>query len=663
MTITVKTPDGGTASFPDGTPPDQITAVMRQKFGGPDPAQQQAQPQAPATAPAGTTPAGGMDMSGVMGQLYAAAHGLEDTASFGLADRVIAAPVAAARTLMGDPTSYDEAYANIKQRAADATDAHPITTLAGDAAGLLTGGGLLAKGVEAAGKAIPAVARAAEALAPKSAATIGRALTTGEKVGNIAKAAVIGGGVSAADTAGHGGDEDQILNSTALGAVAGPVLSKAGQLAVKAVRGPVDKGMALLADKLGEPISVLQNAFDNFRTSTGQIPTLAQIVGLKSQGELRLVAAGNPTVGELANQAAAESRATLPADLTRQVTTAVGQPDNISTLMQTRSANMTQAMDPIRNQPVPLTSRDAALLQDPRIRAATTPTPGLRNRVNDVVDNLAQHPAGVDSTLTVNDIETLRQGLRDRQGAFATAGRAGAARDVGELADNITDMARSAHPGYETALSGYENDSHFINAFEHGAAGREITDASDNGLIRSLNTQQGRMGYRSGVISRMVGRTNASEGSAANAADLLSGENATTQNLRTAVGTNNTDRLQDSANALRSGNESLQNIAPTNITPASEGVTSSDIAHGAAAAVLHSPAAVTYQLSKVLKKAGVIMSPEVQRVVGRYLFDPQMTQQGINLLRKARVDERDIKALTTGIAAATGIGASRLEGQ
>jgi hypothetical protein len=36
MTITVNTPDGGTASFPDDTPKDAIVGAMKSKFGGPD---------------------------------------------------------------------------------------------------------------------------------------------------------------------------------------------------------------------------------------------------------------------------------------------------------------------------------------------------------------------------------------------------------------------------------------------------------------------------------------------------------------------------------------------------------------------------------------------------------------------------------------------------
>ena len=36
MTITVNTPDGGTAEFPDGTDPGTITSAMKAKFGGPD---------------------------------------------------------------------------------------------------------------------------------------------------------------------------------------------------------------------------------------------------------------------------------------------------------------------------------------------------------------------------------------------------------------------------------------------------------------------------------------------------------------------------------------------------------------------------------------------------------------------------------------------------
>src|SRR5580704_3446850 len=35
MTITVNTPDGGTAQFPDGTPTSAMTSALQAKFGGP----------------------------------------------------------------------------------------------------------------------------------------------------------------------------------------------------------------------------------------------------------------------------------------------------------------------------------------------------------------------------------------------------------------------------------------------------------------------------------------------------------------------------------------------------------------------------------------------------------------------------------------------------
>jgi hypothetical protein len=44
VTITVNTPDGGTAQFPDGTPPSAMTSALQAKFGGPSGATAQADP-------------------------------------------------------------------------------------------------------------------------------------------------------------------------------------------------------------------------------------------------------------------------------------------------------------------------------------------------------------------------------------------------------------------------------------------------------------------------------------------------------------------------------------------------------------------------------------------------------------------------------------------
>jgi hypothetical protein len=64
------------------------------------------------------------------------------------------------------------------------------------------------------------------------------------------------------------------------------------------------KAMQTLAETIGETPKVLQDAYNSFQQLTGRIPSMAELVGLQSQGKLRDLAKANPTIAAASIKAA-----------------------------------------------------------------------------------------------------------------------------------------------------------------------------------------------------------------------------------------------------------------------------------------------------------------------------------------------------------------------
>lgn len=619
--ITVHTPDGGVAQFPDGTPPEAIQNAMRQKFGG---------------------PARASDKGGVV----AAVHGAIDTASFGLFDK--AAPYIGA-ALTGE--SVDQARGEIQGNESATSDAHPVASIAGDIAGVGLGGGVLSAGLKLA-KGIPVAGRVAEAVDSALAAR------KGQGVRNVARAATAGAAFSAADAAGHGGNADDVLLATAAGAITGPIAGKVITSALKAVSPAAQKAMRLLADKIGEKPEVLQNAFVNFKQQTGRNPTMAELVGLKTQGELRQVAADNPTVGAAMQGAQDSADAGRAASLPQRVQQIGGSTTDISTLSQARKATMTAAMNPIRDTKVPVNEDDLGLLMDRRVRAATNADPVLQRKINAVMQDLAFNPKGVSERLTVNDFDAIRKSLRGRQTVYANtmspSHNPHTAESYGNLADNIAQIAIDTEPGYGDALEQFGRDSDFIKGFKHGNSGKLVGEAERPDLISALNRPEGAQGHAVGVVSRLVKQAGDSEAGATAVARQLAQDGGLHGALQEALGSGAASRLQTVGRTEAGGARALGNVVSGG-APRAE-TTESNVmhaAHAAAAVTYHSPTAIGYHVSRIFG-GKLKLSPLVQQKVAQYLADPKMTQQGINLLRRAGASNEDLRRLATSIAASTG---------
>ena len=581
--------------------------------------------------------------------LYAFLHGAADTATFGLADKASAGLASGLSQLTDSPMSYSEALAKVKDNIGKLNANSPIASGAGDVAGLVVGGAGLARGAQALTKVPGVVGRVA------AGAGDALALKEGAPIANTLKTAAVGGGLSGADTALRGGSATDVALATGVGAVAAPVISKAAQVAIKTLQPASKKAMQLLATKIGESADTLERAYLNFAGATGRAPTMAELVGMKSSGELKTLASNNQIVGDAAIAAKEGADAARTTTLPQQVERITGAPpQDISSLTTARKERMTQAMEPIRDQPVALSDTETGLLSDPRVRQAVRADPHLRRRVNDAIESLEETGS---AELTVNEIDAIRKSLRGQQTAYAnpnsTSHNPHHAESFGQLADDIGGIATGQVPEYRAALDQFAEDSHYIKGFKHGLDGKNIGEAEKPDLIHALEQAHGQEGYASGAQSRISNAARSSESGAKKIAKDLSESGRTIDNASEALGPDAARRLRAAGTAETRAAQSLDTIAPSSPSP-DAGFSAWDAGQAVAAAASHSPAGIGFHLLRAIPNLTKTLPPKQQEVVARYLLDPRMTRQGINILRRAGASNADLRRLTLSIAAATG---------
>ena len=149
--ITVKTPDGGVATFPDGTPKEVIQDALRKKFGAPGPApttgpdavkawQERKAAEMGAKRPtAGTPPARQAEIDAKTefamndpGAMRSALAGATQGATFGFGDEM-----AAGLASLSPNVTYDDALARARGELENARAARPGLTIGAEVAGAL----------------------------------------------------------------------------------------------------------------------------------------------------------------------------------------------------------------------------------------------------------------------------------------------------------------------------------------------------------------------------------------------------------------------------------------------------------------------------------------------------------------------------------------------
>lgn len=560
--------------------------------------------------------------------------------TFGLNDYINAGARYAAQRIAGvhnpDDYSTDVAYSRGKSQG-EATG-HPIASTVGGVLGTVLGGAGIGAALKGA-KAIPGIAGLVDAAAPKA----------GQGLANAAKSAVTGAAVGGGLSVANGDDLPTAGRNAAISAVAGPIVGKVASTVASKIEpyaaatlgklipsfnpGKLSATSLASMDTLAKTLDVkpadLQAAYDSHIKLTGSLPNIAQLTDFASQGKLKALAAANPEIGEAAMTAASAGNAPLHIQLLdamkdKQNLAAMGmngRPQTSQGLLSARDTAMDTMMASkgptgvaLRDEPV---SDPTGLLGSAHIDYALRPDQQINARLNQVSPTLDAITSG---NPTIGDLENVRKALRDQQAKFMRpapgtdrAALPEMAKEFGDIANKVEGLGTSQHPDYGTALNGYRQISRYNTGFEHGLAGKAITDAPDDFTANDLTTHMGQAGYAHG-------------------------------------------------NALNRAQAALDAIAPNSVkqgaTP--DLGTAAKVAH---AAVAPTPSTFASVLNHV---SGLALPKNVQQVVAKQLFsnDPVVVKQGIANLSRARVSSDDIRKLGAAIGGSAGVGITQyLNGQ
>lgn len=576
--------------------------------------------QVPAEAPPPTAPASSHDAAAAEGlragqEESPVLAGISQAAmqgTFGLQNYVNAGMRWAAQRAVGtkNPDSFQDNLTYSRAKSEGEAGAHPIASTIGGTAGTIMGGAGIGTALKAA-KGVTIAGRLIEAAAPGKSA-----------VGNVAKSATINGGISGLVAVAQGDDLPTAGRQAAIGAVAGPVLSKTAQLALQKMTPVAQRAMMTLAKTLDEHPSTLAAANQAFTHITGDQAPLAMLTNLKSQGKLRALAAANDEIGQVAAEAANRGGAPLSQQLA-DVAAARTNPQSSAAMLDLRDRNMNDVMNQpapttgnlgLKDAPVSLnTQRKVDILMDPLVAHALRPDTRVANSAFGPGD---LHQAILNDTLTVGDLDHIRLQLRNQQAVHdsPTAGTSRnpeVAKAYGAAANAIEGLAGSAsggHPAYAQAMHQYRQISRYSTGFQHALDGKAMTEATDPNVVRDLAHPSG------------IGAAGFEHG-----------------------------RL------LRRGMDALDAIAPNTVRPQPEmgPADAVKVAHAVAAPSAISAAGIMSHLK------GTALPPQAQRIVADMLYskDPARVQQGIANLDRARVSSDDLRKLAGVIG---GVAAERI---
>ncbi len=391
------------------------------------------------------TPPEGKDL----GPVVAGVHGALDSATFGLGDEALSKML---------PSSM---YATYKANAEVTGQANPLSSLAGEGAGMVLGGGLLgltAKGL----RAVPVAGKLVQAAE----------LQKAQPFKNAVRMGTTGAALSGATAAASGDDPTQVGISAALGGVAGPVVGTVIGSGARMIGSASQKAWRLMADKIGEDPDVIQSAMQNYQAVTGRNPSMPEVLNMQSRGELQQVARANPNIAEPLNALDANP---TQAGLTR------------NRLSEARDANFKSAVDPIRDNIIPLNPNEMDVLQNEVLPAVSIAKASpLRSQIaNDV------NQGGI----SVGAADTIRQRLWQLHTSNPGQG-------YDELAKQVQQTAETRAPKYGDAMEQYRADSRFLDGFNHSMQGKSEGDAGDGLLRPALATDEGQAGLKLGQVTK-----------------------------------------------------------------------------------------------------------------------------------------------------------------
>lgn len=557
-----------------------------------------------------------------MGDLVSALNSLGDTASFGLAP-------AAMRGVQNflQPGSGDETAAKI----AAVNQAHPAGVVAGTLASIPVDMALTAP-IAAVAPAIPAV----NALVRGGgvAADLGRMAATGSVIGGL-------------NAATHGGDAlTGVGEGAVLGPVAGVLAKPIAAAAERLITPAATKAWRYLAGKLGENPDQLVGHITQYVTSTGRQPSLQQIVSDHDAGVIAQFGSNYPQAGQVLRAGAQASETALPTAARDAVDTAraglpaapqlIGNVDPATAshadILNARGQNMTNAMAPIRSNPVLITDPD--LIDDVQGQLSGRQLRGVKERLST-------------NTLTLDDADTIRQKLA------AKVEKPG--DDVDQIRQDFMAEITGQHPAYADLIDQYSHASRYADSFAHGASGAERGAASDAGLRASLASAEGEAGYRAGALSRTSRQAGGSPSAASGVLGDIS-RPGTAQDAFRSVAGNAATAAEDAAAALRQGQQTARATAPGALRPQPEGSSAAtNVGMGLAEAPIAPISAVRNVSRGLLQAVGAAprINPAMQRSIAQAMVsdNPAIRDHAVQLLRDAGVSDARLK-LIQNLAAA-----------
>jgi hypothetical protein len=537
MPVEIRAPDGTIARFPDGTPDEVITRVMRENFGGPT-----EQPQAPKTNRTSALEAG----------LEGVAQGL----TFGFADEIEAGGKAVFRKLAGDESDlsalYDESVESARSRGAAAAEEHPLAYYGGEIGSSLVVPGALGRlGIRGAAHVGGSLARRATAGAAEGAA-YGGAYGAGKSEGDLEDRAA--GALGGAAVGGAFGAAAPVVVD-GIAAAARPISNL-----IRSVTAPDDEAARRIAENMDADELVRQA---RTLTPAERVRTQTQI-DLMQQGRIgghRNIDVGGENIKALARSAANvspdardilnrsntemfEGQSTRAVDFLRGL---VASPGNAPQTRDALRAAARAARGPLYDAAYAAgeggisTPALQRLAQAPAVEGAMRAAArNIGNKAGAGRVGRLQGPNGP----TLQFWDQVSRELRDQHTTFARQGANEAAADIQALRRQLLDELDAAVPEFRQARG---TAAQYFGAEDAIEAGEVF--ARGTGSIHDAQQAMAGMGqaeqeaFREGFISQLVDRASR-EGDRRSLVGKLAGSPDARQRLETALGPNRARELE-----------------------------------------------------------------------------------------------------------------------
>lgn len=572
------------------------------------------------------------------------------TGLFGLGD-----PLAAGATVIGSgfKLSFGEALEAQRAFRQEQERQSPILTAAGEITGAIGATFLGGKGILRSTKGTRFEDVARRTLRFKK----------GETLKNIGKASLAGGTFGAITeqiTEGEG------VRGAAFGALGGPLglamaktlgvtlsvfknnLIKAANVSEREVAsfmsGDGAQSLKLLASKIGISAAEIGRRFLNFKNVTGKTPAMADIINDKAAAELSEVIAGSSA----ATQVAREGAETLLSKKAGDIAGRISRKTTSSRVKQeaARRSIAEKQFDLAEGDTIKFSASEVDNILNDKTFLSGIGVQG-RKQLDDAFVNWKPGQGIKLSGQLVNDI---RKSLGER-GAGAT----GFDLVFRELKGEIEDIARVSSPRFGAAIDEFAGRSQKIRGFQEG---RKVLTAKTSEFEAKAAQQAANLERKALGGSRVGARTELADvakeglGRSMRLVNELAEDGGLVQRLRAVVPESEVDALVAMAKAQSQSIRNIGRLAPRAKGDGGENLLRTGVDAAIAAAPVAGTTSRISAFGRLLKAINPKLSDRVVSNLARDAFDPKKTQQIINVLRRAELDETDI--LNLFVASATG---------